>query len=132
MRLVSNTTFQSSLFMRSASPSLVIPALLTRISIRPNSLAVAANACLMESSDARSSSTTYASFDRERISAATCSSLSLRRAASATRAPASASASAQAFPMPPLAPVTNATLLCMYFDDSKKESCLPHPTVASE
>ena len=48
-RLVCSTAFQSSGFMRSARPSRVMPALFTRMSMRPNSFAAFANASLMES-----------------------------------------------------------------------------------
>ena len=58
---MASTLSQSSFFMRSARPSLVMPALFTRIAIGPKSLAVLAKASLMDSALARSMVTANAS-----------------------------------------------------------------------
>jgi len=110
VRLVVITSSQSWRFMRSIRPSLVIPALLTRICTVPNSAMTAFAQALIDSSLATSSAKALAVPPAAAISAATAFSFSTFRAARATVAPALASSRAQARPMPCDAPVTRAIL----------------------
>src|SRR5437764_1225308 len=103
--------------MRRARPSLVMAALLTRTSMRPNSFEAFANASLMDSADDMSMGIGHASPPLLRISDASSSNLSIARAATTTRCPAAESASAHARPMPRLAPVTNAVRFDMKLHD---------------
>ena len=91
------------------SPSLVIPALFTRISIRPNLSSTALPHALIDPSSPTSSANTSAVPPAARISSATAPSLSTPRAASATVAPIRPNSSAHARPIPCDAPVTSAT-----------------------
>ena len=110
VRLVVRTSSQSWRFMRSIRPSLVMPALLTRMWTVPNSAMTAFAQALMESSLATSRVKALAMPPLAAISEATDSSLSRLRAARATVAPSLASWRAQARPMPWDAPVTRAIL----------------------
>src|SRR5215831_9136468 len=110
------TCSQASFFIRIARPSLVMPALFTRMSILP----AFPNACSMEAAEPRSTST----HEELEIDAEASSSFAASRAASTTRHPHAASARAQARPIPRLAPVTKAVLfvilnllLYMAYDD---------------
>ena len=91
------------------------PALLTHVSSEPNSfMATSANAST-SSRLVTSVVTAMARPPAARISAATRSISSVRRAAHTTAAPASASTAAMPSPMPRPAPVTTAVLPCMSY-----------------
>ena len=86
------------------------PALLTRMVIGPSAASASAKACATEARSVTSMATAAAWPPLPRISAASCSSTSSRRAASATLAPAPASTRAKCRPKPEEAPVTSAVL----------------------
>ena len=108
-RFRSSMRRQSSSGLVSNGPSSMTPALLTRMSSRPNSSATrptAARACLASVMSAGRASTGRL---HAASSAARSASRSSRRATAATWAPRRASRRTVAWPMPLLAPVTRAT-----------------------
>src|SRR6187402_44712 len=108
VRLVRSTSSKSASFMRRTSPSLVMPALLTRISSLPKCARTAFAADLMESSEATSRAKVAAVPPAASISALTSTSFDSLRAARAICAPSAASWRAMARPMPCEAPVMRA------------------------
>src|SRR5580704_16140568 len=109
VKFVRSTASQSSAFMRTANPSRVIPALLTRMSSRPNFSMAWRKPDFTCSPSATSIATARASPPAAAISATTPANFSALRAAAATRAPACDKAIAVARPIPCDAPVTRAT-----------------------
>src|SRR6476660_2199078 len=95
---------------RVAGTAVPIPALLTRMSTRPNSSIASATRFVHESGSATSVATVRARRPTAFTSFAVSSSRSARRAPRATSAPASARPWANATPSPLEAPVTTATL----------------------
>src|SRR5215207_9162908 len=91
-------------------PSSIRPALVTRVSNRPNRATVCWTAASAWVRSVMSASTTSAVPPAWSISAARASRRSRRRATSATEAPCSASRWAGAAPIPLLAPVTRAAV----------------------
>src|SRR5579875_2175912 len=108
---------------RLAGTAVPMPALLTRMSMRPNSAIAAAAACRQSSGLATSVRTTSWRRPAFSTSAAVSASRAARRAASTTSAPASASACANTTPSPEDAPVTSATR-----PSSRKRSRMPMRT----
>src|SRR4051794_5354105 len=86
-----------------------MPALLTRMSTRPNSAMVASTSAVQSSGSETSVRTVIARRPASSTRLLACASRSSRRAASATSAPASARARAKSTPSPEDAPVTIAT-----------------------
>ena len=112
VRFVSITAFQSSSLCSRNQPPRDMPELLITISQgRPSCAWIEANASATLASWVTSISTATAWPPFAWMSAATASSLSLRRAAITTVAPAPASTCAKCSPRPLEAPVTNAVLL---------------------
>ena len=108
VRLVAITASQSSRFIRSIKPSLVIPALFTRMSSRP----CRSNAPVTSASfDAASATSTVATsaFPPAFVISSTVAAAFCSRAAATTVAPCAASLVAIARPIPLDAPVTSAT-----------------------
>src|SRR5437773_5566897 len=91
-------------------PTCAMPALLTRMSIRPNSLATASTAASTSAGAETSQHRATASSSAARIAAAARSAASESMSNTATRAPCRANSVAIAAPMPDPAPVTTATL----------------------
>ena len=94
-------------------PILLMPALLTSTSSRPNSVTAASARRWRSSRRVTSVARLTARPPRSRICCASWSRRSVRRAPSTTAAPRSASSRAVASPMPLLAPVTATTLPLM-------------------
>src|ERR1700722_413211 len=109
VRLTSLMRRHSSSGISARSFGEVIPALLNRMSARPNSPVTRSQALLTCASSVTSASTTNARRPASFTAAAVASSFSTLRPTSARSAPASANATAAALPMPPPAPVTIAT-----------------------
>src|SRR5207249_9159038 len=109
VRFVATIASHSDRGRSSSGERIRYPALLTRISMRPNALRV----CATAPSTCRASPTSHATASARRPSArtrpATGSSASLRRLHTTTSAPTRASSTAIARPIPWLAPVTIAT-----------------------
>src|SRR4051812_28657496 len=113
-RFTSMTASQSAAFMRIARPSRVMPALLTSTSTRVFSLSTRAKASFTDSGELTSRLTRIdwpPQPGHAPISAASCSSCSMPRAANTTSNPARHKENAMARPIPRLAPVTTATRL---------------------
>ena len=108
-RFSSSMRRQSSSGLVSNGPSSMTPALLTRISSRPNSSATRATAARPRLASVMSAGTASTGRFSAASSAARSASRSSRRATAATRAPPRASRRTVAWPMPLLAPVTRAT-----------------------
>ena len=109
VRSVSTTSFQASSFMRITSVSRVMPALLTRTSMRPNSATVSATA-LAEASPSQTLSTMPRPLPSSSAMRAVMRSAPASLVAVPTTvAPAFTKASRMAAPMPRLVPVTSAT-----------------------
>ncbi len=109
LRLTSSTASQSASLIRINRPSLVMPALLTRIS----SLPVAARICSAAAVTLAASETLAEKAHALRLNAWTFCAVSTQnsgfRSTQAMSAPAAASFKAIAWPMPRPAPVTTAT-----------------------
>ncbi|CAH2409574.1 hypothetical protein MES5069_90080 [Mesorhizobium escarrei] len=105
VRLTSSTVSQSASAMRTNSPSLVMPALLTRMSTPSRSASTFWPSALTSSRLARFAGN---SLTRSPSSAASVSSFSTRVPCRPTTAPCACSTLAIASPMPPDAPVTSA------------------------
>jgi hypothetical protein len=99
----------SSGLSRVAGAAVPMPALLTRMSTRPNSATVASTSAWQSSGLATSVRTAMARRPARSTACCVSASRSTRRAPSATSAPASASARAKTAPSPEDAPVTIAT-----------------------
>ena len=97
--------------MRSISPSLVMPALFTRMSIFPNSLWISSTTLWVSSKEAALDAYAFAFTPNASISLTVCSAASfITRSVNAMSAPSDAYFSAIAFPIPRAAPVISATL----------------------
>src|SRR5438552_3958227 len=108
-RLTSMTRSQSSSFMRTRRPSRMTPALLTRMSTRPNRCLAASTNRSASSRITASATTPRTAPPRASSSLAERWSRAASRPETTTAAPASASNVAIARPMPRLPPVTIAT-----------------------
>src|SRR3989454_333413 len=108
-RLTSMTRSQSSSFMRTRRPSRMTPALLTRMSTRPNRCLAASTNRSASSRITASATTPRTAPPRASSSLAERWSRSASRPETTTAAPSSASNVAIARPMPRLPPVTIAT-----------------------
>ena len=108
VRFVWMTASQSSRFIRSISVSRVMPALFTRMSMRPLPAMMAATAASTPAASVTSSPIDSADPPASRIASAVPLAFS-PRAAATTCAPAAARRVATARPMPRDAPVTRAT-----------------------
>src|SRR5690606_10190068 len=113
LRLVSRMSFHSSSFIRISRLSRVMPALLTRMEIAPNSLPMASTSASTAAASVTSSLRPWppSAARRSPIAAAPESEV----AVPITVAPCAASSSAIAAPMPRLAPVTRAISPCNTF-----------------
>src|ERR1035437_9881319 len=108
--LSSKSACQMSSVTDSNSPVAEVPALLTRMSSRPNALTASATSFAQSSARLTSACTAATLPPAARISSATLSSNSRPRAAITTLAPSAASRNQGALPMPCEPPVTIATL----------------------
>src|SRR5438034_546962 len=104
-----STRFQSSSEVFATGALCATPALLTRMSTLPAFRVTALTRSATLAASVTSHGTAHALPPRPRISVATCSMRSVRRAATTTAAPSAASAFATAAPMPWPPPVTTAT-----------------------
>src|SRR5262249_46394914 len=104
------TRRHSSAVSASGGLRTVVPELLTRMSSRPNAATVFAIAPRQDASSTTSNSMNVALAPSFCSSATAASALARLRAAIATAAPACAKPRAMPSPMPPLPPVTSATL----------------------
>src|SRR5262245_60310435 len=107
LRFMSSTACQSSSFIRMASMSRVMPALLTRMSILPVAVSAAAHSLSASATSPRLLTMTCVRSPRDFASS---SSAAARVPVNTTTAPCACSARAMAPPMPPDAPVTSAAL----------------------
>ena len=108
-RLTSSTAFQSSSFMRSSRPSRVMPALFTRMSMRPSSVSNRSAIAATSAHSATFALMTSARRPCDNTARAVSSARVTSRSTTATSAPSRAKASAMARPIPWAAPVTIAT-----------------------
>src|SRR5262249_38154808 len=124
-RSTSSTSSQSSSLRNGKSASLMIPALLTRMSAPPKSFDNRSPTALTAAASRTSAAIACASPPRERISAAAASALSRSvRQVMTTRCPTAPSATEIARPMPRELPVTRAVL--MKGVDSRQSTVASH------
>ncbi len=107
-RLVRRTTSQSAREYSTAACRRIVPALLTRMSIRPASSSTSVVIASSAARSPRSATTSHALRPNPSIAATVSRAPPARVVAQTTSAPAPASASAIARPSPRLAPVTSA------------------------
>src|SRR5574337_468000 len=119
-KLMPSTKSQSSSFIRRISPSRVMPALFTRMSIRPN---FPTTSSIMAETSAEAATFALIASDFlpfASMSAAVFWAASRFTSQMAVSAPSAASASAISLPMPCAAPVTSAILLVRLMESSSK------------